>query len=89
LNELLAVAIRLGESDMKGVKMPMTKDLTLVALLAFAALTLAGTMDSQDAEDSHREYCGMVALWDADASQGVAPEHRAGWPPFGGSNKCK
>lgn len=58
-------------------------------LLAFAALALAGTMDAQDAENSHQQYCEMVALWDADAARGIAPEQRRGWPPFDGRKQCK
>lgn len=68
-----------------------TKDLSLIALLllVFAALALAGTMDAQDTERAQTTYCEMVALWDKDAESGIAPEQRAGWPPFGGRNKCK
>lgn len=70
--------------------MPTTKDWSTIALLlTFAALALAGTMDAQDAESSHREYCEMVALWDADAAQDVAPEQRRGWPPFDGRKQCE
>lgn len=69
--------------------MPTAKDWSLIALLlVFAALTLAGTMDAQDAENSHQQYCAMVALWDSDAAQDVAPEQRAGWPDFEKRN-CK
>ena len=70
--------------------MPTTKDWGLIALLlVFAALALAGTMDVQDAERSQDTYCEMVAMWDADAAQDVAPEQRRGWPPFDGRKQCK
>lgn len=69
--------------------MPTTKAWSLIALPpVFAALALVGTMDAQDAENSHRQYCEMVALWDADAAQDVAPEQRRGWPPYDGRNQC-
>lgn len=61
----------------------------ITLLLTFAALALAGTMDAQDAERSQSTYCEMVALWDADAAQGIAPEQRTGWPPFDGRKQCK
>jgi hypothetical protein len=70
--------------------MPTTRDWVLIALLlVFAALAIVGTMDAQDAENSHRVYCEMVAQWDADAAQDVAPEQRRGWPPFDGRKQCK
>lgn len=69
--------------------MPTAKDWSLIALLlVFAALALAGTMDARDAERSRQQYCEMVALWDSDASQDVAPEQRRGWPPFDGRKQC-
>ena len=70
--------------------MPTTKAWGPTALLlAIAALALAGTMDAQDAERSQRTYCEMVALWDKDAESGIAPEQRAGWPPYDGRKQCK
>lgn len=69
--------------------MPMAKDFWLITGLLLALGIWAGTIDAQDAENSHREYCSMVALWDADAAQGVAPEQRAGWPPFDGRKQCE
>lgn len=69
--------------------MPTTKDWSLAALLlVFAALALAGTTDAQDAERSQSTYCEMVALWDSDAAQDVAPEQRRGWPPYDGRKQC-
>ncbi len=69
--------------------MPTTKAWSLIALLlVFAALGLAGTMDAQDAENSRRGYCEMVALWDKDAALGIAPDQRKGWPPYDGRKQC-
>lgn len=70
--------------------MPTTKDWSIIALLlVFAALALAGTMDAQDAENSHQQYCKMIALWHKDAESGVAPEQRDGWPPYDGWKQCE
>lgn len=70
--------------------MPTTKYWSLAALLLlFAALALAGTMDEQDAEHAQSTYCEMVAQWDKDAAQNVAPEQRSGWPPFDGRKQCE
>lgn len=68
--------------------MPTTKDWVMIAGMLLA-LALVGTMDAQDAENSHRQYCEMVALWDSDAAQGVAPEQRRGWPPYDGRKQCE
>jgi hypothetical protein len=69
--------------------MSTTKNIGLIALLlVFTALGLAGTMDAQDAENSRRGYCEMVALWDKDAELGIAPEKRNGWPPYDGRKQC-
>ena len=71
--------------------MPTTKDWSLIALilLALVALTLAGTMDAQDADSNHQLYCEMVEQWDKDTALGIAPEQRAGWPPFDGRKQCE
>lgn len=72
--------------------MPTTKDWILIAGLLlglFGILVGVSTADAQDAENSHRQYCEMVAQWDADAAQDVAPEQRRGWPPFDGRKQCK
>lgn len=70
--------------------MSTTKAWGLIALLlAITALALAGTMDAQDAERSQDKYCEMVALWDADAALGIAPEQRTGWPPYNGRKQCE
>ena len=70
--------------------MPTSKYWTLaVLLLLFAALALAGTMDAKDAGHAKNTYCEMVAYWDRDTESGIAPEQRAGWPPFDGRKQCK
>lgn len=71
--------------------MPTAKDWSpiVILLLALAALALVGTMDAQDAERSHQQYCEMVAQWDKDAALGIAPEQRAGWPPYDGRKQCE
>ncbi len=72
--------------------MPTIKEWGIIALLlVFAALALAltGTMDAKEAERSHRQYCEMVAAWDADTAMNIAPEHRAGWPPYDGRKQCE
>ena len=70
--------------------MPTTKDFGLIAgmLLALGVWAGVSTADAQDAENAHRQYCAMVAQWDADAAQDVAPEQRRGWPPFDGRKQC-
>lgn len=65
-----------------------TKHWGLIALLLIVFAALAGTMDAQEAESSHRQYCEMVAQWDKDAALGIAPEQRSGWPPYDGRDKC-
>lgn len=40
------------------------------------------TADAQDAENEHRIYCEMVALWKEDAAMNVEPAQRRGWPDF-------
>lgn len=68
--------------------MPATKGWSLAALL-LVALALDGMMDAKDAESDHQQYCEMVAQWDKDAESGMAPEQRAGWPPYNGYKQCK
>lgn len=40
------------------------------------------TTDAQDAENEHRFYCEMIALWKADAAMNVEPAQRRGWPDY-------
>lgn len=72
--------------------MPTTKDWILVGGLMLGLFGIwagVSTADALDAESSRQQYCEMVALWDADAAQDVAPEQRRGWPPYDGRNQCK
>ena len=71
--------------------MPTAKDWSLIAgmLLALGIWAGVSTTDAQDAENAHRQYCEMVAMWDADVKQGVVPGQRRGWPPYDGRNQCK
>lgn len=49
---------------------------------------MVSSADVQDAENSHRAHCEMVALWEADARRNVAPEQRRGWPNYD-KRECK
>lgn len=70
--------------------MQPTKSIELIALLlAFAVLATVNTIDAKDAESVNRKYCEMTALWEKDAARGIAPEQRAGWPPFDGRKQCE
>lgn len=35
------------------------------------------------------QYCEMVSIWKADATRGIAPEQRNGWPPYQGDEFCQ
>lgn len=58
----------------------------LFAVAAIASVifgwALVSNADVQDAENSHRVHCEMVALWEADAKRNVAPEQRLGHPNY-------
>lgn len=65
------------------------KTWSLIALLlTFAVIALVGKMDAKDDESENRKYCEMIALWEKDIARGIAPEQRAGWPPYDGRDKC-
>ena len=68
--------------------MPTTKDLSLIAIL-LVALALDGMMEAQETESSQRNYCEMIALWEKNVARGIAPEQRAGWPPYNGRKQCE
>ena len=56
---------------------------TICAILAvFVLLGLAGTMDVQEEERQHAEYCEMVNLW-------KQTNGRQGWPAYNGEGICK
>ena len=66
------------------------RDAGLIAALISVLMLWAAvsTADVQDAENAHREYCEMVALWKEDAAMNVEPAQRRGWPDFEKRN-CK
>lgn len=58
-------------------------------LTKFAACLVLGVMltgcDKANEKDLEQErYCYMVELWQLQASAGVAPKDRQGWPPYEG-----
>lgn len=70
---------------------PKDKQTAFAVAVMFSALfgwAMVSTADVQDAENAHREYCEMVALWEADAAMNVEPAQRRGWPDFE-KRKCK
>ncbi len=55
---------------------------TICAILAgFILFGLVGTMDFQEEERQHAEYCEMVKLWKQTNGQ-------AGWPAYNGEGTC-
>lgn len=58
------------------------------AVIALAAWVAVSTADAQDAENSHRIHCEMVAVWEADKAKGLAETERNGWPNFD-KRECK
>mgnify|MGYP001266202527 CR=1 FL=1 len=70
--------------------MQPTKSIELIALLlAFAVFATVSAMDAKEAESVNRKYCEMIALWEKDIARGIAPEQRAGWPPYDGRKQCE
>jgi hypothetical protein len=45
---------------------------------------IAGQSDYEEAVRQEQHYCDMVRLWEMDAAKGIAPDQRAGWPPYKG-----
>lgn len=56
--------------------------------LVFVLLGIVGQSDYEEAIQRNNLYCEMKQLWEADAARGVAPEDRAGWPPFNPDISC-
>lgn len=55
---------------------------TICAILAgFILFGLVGTMDAQEEERQHAEYCEMVKLWKQTNGQ-------QGWPAYNGEGTC-
>lgn len=61
----------------------------LTATVIFGLFLLVSSNDYDDAVAQQSTYCEMVALWNADAKRGIAPNDRAGWPPFEGEHQCQ
>lgn len=56
--------------------------------LILVVIGIAGQSDYEDAVEQDTVYCEMVELWENDGARGVAPEDRAGWPPFKPDVSC-
>jgi hypothetical protein len=56
--------------------------------LTLMVIGIAGQSDFEEAVQQETLYCESVRLWENDAARGVAPEHRAGWPPFNPDVSC-
>ena len=56
----------------------------IATIAVLAALILASAMAPAERDHEWLRYCEMVTLWEADSAAGIAPEHRAGWPPYRG-----
>jgi hypothetical protein len=56
----------------------------IAAIAIVAMLALASAMAPAERDHEWDRYCEMVTLWVADSAAGIAPEHRAGWPPYRG-----
>jgi hypothetical protein len=56
-----------------------------IAGLVFVVLIVLAAWLNHDANDGD-VYCEMVALWRADAAQGVPHADRHGWPPYRGAS---
>ena len=56
----------------------------IAAIAVATMLAIASAMAPAERDHEWLRYCEMVTLWEADAAAGIAPEHRAGWPPYRG-----
>ncbi len=58
------------------------KKLDILAIIGIViAMGIAGTMDVQEEERQHAEYCEMVKLW-------KQTNGRQGWPAYNGEGTC-
>lgn len=62
---------------------------TFIMLSKFAAclvlgVLLAGCDEAQEKDREREQYCYMTELWQLQASAGVMPKDRQGWPPYDG-----
>lgn len=60
----------------------------VLMVTAFFAWSAVSAGDASDAENTHRVHCEMVALWDADAADGIDEQARRGWPNYD-MRKCE
>lgn len=56
--------------------------------LTLLVIGIAGQSDYETAVEQETVYCEMVELWKSDGARGIAPEQRAGWPPFNPDVSC-
>lgn len=56
-----------------------------ILIVIVAVLTNCWTDDNR--ESDLKEYCEMVALWEA--NKNTPEEDRPGWPPYKGVEQCK
>jgi len=52
------------------------------------ALGIIGSMDRADEELNHKQYCELVAMWEADRAKGINAYDRKGHPNFH-KKECK
>lgn len=61
-----------------------------LATAAFAAvIMLIGSFEAGDAQAERDYYCAQIVLWNEDASKGIAPHDRRGWPHYDEAMSCK
>lgn len=55
---------------------------TIAIAVGFAFFLSISDSDYQNEVAFTQTYCGMVALWTADAAAGIPTERRIGWAPY-------
>jgi len=58
-------------------------------LFMLVMMGMIGRSDYRQEFIDEIEYCEMVGIWDADASQGILPVDRGGWPPYDPHTTCE
>lgn len=58
-----------------------------LAALLVVLIGVVGHFDAEDTDAQHANYCSMVATWHSEATKGIPPNDRTGWPPYDG--ECK
>ena len=66
----------------------MIKELLGMTALAVALVYVSG-LDYDDAVLQDQNYCDMVEIWNDDASAGIEPAERNGWPPYNKAIECE